>query len=670
MVRPSFRLCHGYVVVAMTCLYAATGSAVAEAPKSSLAQLADMSLEDLVDVEISSVSKRTEKRRDAAAAVHVITPEMIRRSTATSIPGLLRTVPGIHVARLDANKWSVSSRGFSGRYANSLLVLIDGRSVYTPFFSGVYWETRDVMLENVERIEIIRGSGGSLWGANAVNGVINIVTKAASDTQGGMVTIGGGTEEEFFTSLRYGGTVGEDGHYRVYGEFSEHDDGAFESGDRANDAWLSARIGTRFDWEWDDSHLTLQGDLFGVDTSQTYATPSFQFPYTRIHDEDSYFSGGNLLGRWRKRFANDAELTLQGYYDRSESNIFTIDEDRNTFDLEVQYQLPPRQRHEILVGAGLRYIDDRTDGTDFVSVSPESQRRRLLNVFIQDRITLIENRLLLTAGTKLEYNDFTGIEIQPSLRLAWTPNDQHTVWAAISRAVRTPSLVEDGGRVASQGYPRILVALVGEDFESEELLSFELGYRVQATDSLLLDIAAFYNRYEKLRSIELGFPLLESNPLPLHFLVPARTRNNLSGITYGIEATLDWRLKPWWSMKFNYAFLEMDLRLDAASVDLISAGIDDSSPEQQASIINHFDLPRNTELDVIFRYVDELPSLGVDDYLTLDVRLGWRPTDDLEFSIVGHDLLDTAHGEFESMFVGTLPTDVQRGVYGKLTWKF
>jgi iron complex outermembrane recepter protein len=637
---------------------------------SALSHLADMSLEDLTNIDVSSVSKRKEKRHVAAAAIHVITQEDIRRSAATRLPGLLRTVPGIHVARLDANKWSVSSRGFGGRFAPSMLVLIDGRNVYTPSFSGVYWETRDVMLEDVEQIEVIRGPGGNLWGANAVNGVINIVTKRAQNTQGGLLSAGGGTEESGFGALRYGGPVGENGAYRVYAKYFQRDDAVFDSGQDANDGWLSARGGARFDWNWGDTRATVQGDIYGTDTSQSYSVPMLRFPYVRNSGEGTYLSGGNVLVRWARTFSDDSELSLQTYYDRSESNFLPIRENRDTLDFELQHRLAARERHEVIWGVGFRYIDNRSDGREVMSMAPEGQRKRLFSAFLQNRISLTDE-LTLTLGSKLEHNDFTGFEVQPSVRVAWAPNSRHTMWGAVSRAVRTPSIFEETGRVLILSVPFVGAGFYGNSrFESEELLSFELGYRVRASDNLSLDLALYLNRYDNLRTLELGLPFLEFSQSPVHFALPAHINNNMDGNTYGLELGVDWKPKPWWRVRVHYALLEMDLRLNTKSLDIYSGSVDDASPEQQAFLMNSFDLPGNMEIDFMLRYVDLIPALDVDDYLAMDVRFAWRPSEDFEISITGHDLLESGHAEYGPSFVNIIPTQVQRGVFGKLTWRF
>lgn len=649
------------------------GAARAEAPPANdgISALATMSLEDLAELEISSVSKRTELRTSAAAAIYVITQDDIRRSAATSLPDLLRMAPGIHVANLDANKFSVSARGFSGRYSNSVLVLLDGRSIYTPLFSGTEWENMDVMLEDIDRIEIIRGPGGALWGANAVNGVINIVTKRASETQGGLLSLGAGTEYPGLGAFRYGGMAGEHGAYRLHLRYLQRDEALYAGGHKADDDSINLSGGARWDWDWDDTRFMLAARFHGADIGQSYALSSRNFGQPDQINEESYYSAGSLLGRWGRTLNSGAELSIQAYYDRWESNGFELDEDRDTLDLEVQYRMAPVGRHEFMFGGGFRYYADRTRGTDTTSLRPSTQRKRLFSAFIQDRISFLDDELVLTLGTKLEHNDFTGVEIQPSARLAWTPNERHTIWGAISRAVRTPSLAEEAGRIESIHMPGAVVSLYGnEDFDAEDLLAVEAGYRIRPMDKLQIDLALFYNRYKNLRSLELGAPFLEPYPLPLHVAIPFYARNNLEGETYGLEMALDWQPASWWRVRMNYTLLEMDLDLRPTTIDLISGGVQESSPEQQVFLANHFDLSEYTELDITFRYTDRLSALAIQDYITMDVRLAWRPSDDFEIALIAHDLLDGAHQEFDSMFVNTVPTQVQRGIYGKLTWRF
>ncbi|MBX3177912.1 MAG: TonB-dependent receptor [Candidatus Hydrogenedentes bacterium] len=658
------------IACALACASSA-GAGAPETPPRGVSRLAEMSLEELADLEISSVSKRAEPRTGAAAAIFVITQEDIRRSTAVTLPDLLRSVPGLHVASLDANKRSVSARGFSGRYANALLVLIDGRSIYNPLFSGTEWESYDLMLENIDRIEVIRGPGSALWGANAVNGVINIVTKPASDTQGGLLSLGAGTEYRGFGAFRYGAAAGEHGHYRLYLRLLDRDDAVFERGDRAADDALNARGGGRWDWAWDDDRFTLIANLNRSITGQTFEVTSRRVPLPQFRDDDTRVTGADVLGRWTRAYSGGAELRVQAYYDHWHSTGFELDETRDTLDLEIQYRMAALGRHEFMFGGGFRYYDDRTGGSLTTSFSPADQRKRLFSAFIQDRIALAGDALTLTLGAKFEHNDFTGLEIQPSARLAWTPNDRHTLWAAVSRAVRTPSLAEEAARVQALEFPGVTAALYGNrDYDSENLLAFEAGYRVRPAEKLQLDLAVFYNRYENLRSLELGLPFVEVYPLPIHIAIPFHARNNHDAETYGVELAADWRPAGWWRLRAHYSLLRISHDLNARTLDPVSGSVSGSYPRHQAYLASYMNLGHNVDLDAALRYASGLPALAVEEYITLDIRLAWRPHQDFELAIVGHDLLDARHTEFDATFINTVPTQVQRGVYGKLTWRF
>ena len=660
----------GTVVLALGCV-AIEVNASAENKDGGVSRLAAMSLEDLADIEISSVSKRTEKRSAAAAAIHVITAEDIRRSTATNLSGLLRMVPGVHVAAIDTSARSVSVRGFGGRYANKLLVLVDGRSVYTPLFSGVVWEALDIPLESIERIEVIRGPGGTLWGANAVNGVINVITKSAADTQGGLVRAGAGTEYPGIGEFRYGNTAGESGHYRLQLRYLGQDDGASYRELRSDDDAVQLRGGMRFDWDWGDSQFTLIGDLYGAQNSQIFDVASLVLPLNDPLRSESYLSGGSLLGRWSQTRASGGQLRVQAYYDRAESNNFFLDEDRYTLDIEVQYQLAPKGRHELMWGAGYRYYHIAIGGTPLAFYDPTSQGKQLFSAFVQDRISFFDDRLALTLGTKIEHNDFTGIEIQPSIRLAWTPNDRHTLWAAVSRAVHTPSVTDESTNVVALGLPGAILTFAGdEDFDSEDLIAFELGYRIDVTERLSMDLALFYNIYDNLRTTEIDFPYVDSYPRPVHFAIPALGRNNMEATVYGGELAVDWQALSWWRLHMSYTYLEMNLEQNPVSVSIAAAAIEGDSPQQQVYLRSHMDLSDTVEFDVNMRYVDELPALGIDDYFSLDARVSWHPNDRLELTLVGHDLLESKHLEYDSMFVITAPTQVQRGIYGLITWRF
>ncbi len=673
-----YRACHGKQVLGPLMIWAlgftcaVAGEAVGEPEGTAASDLTQLSLEDLMSIEVTSVSKRAEPQRLAPAAVYVLTAEDIRRSGATTLPEVLRTVPGLHVARLNANSWSVSVRGFSGQYANKLLVLVDGRSVYTPLFSGVFWESLDVMLEDIERIEVIRGPGGTLWGANAVNGVINIITKKASETTGGVLSLGGGTEDEVFGRIRYGGPLGDLGFYRFYLGYSNYDEAEFQSGKNANDAWDSTFGGFRIDLTPDESDtVTIEGRASGNDTSETLDSLTRTFPYSQRIDGSEDLARRSLVARWNRNLVNESRFQLQAYYDYFESDATSILQREHTVDLDFQYEFDAGERHRIVWGTGFRYVSDDIRGSKLLSLDPDERDLKIFSAYLQDEIKVIQDTLSLTLGAKLEHNSYSGLEIQPNARLTWTPADRHTIWIAASRAVRSPSRAELDVRLESITTRRLVVALYGDnDFESENVLALEAGYRVQLHETAALDLTVFHNRYDDLRTAEFRRPFIEIEPLPVHIANPVVADNNMSGTAYGFEAALDWRPKEWWRVRTGYSYLEMDLSPNPDTIDILSGAVEDESPEQQFFMHHSFDLPRNVEIDATFRYVDTIPALGVDDYLTMDIRLAWLPRENLEFSLVGQNLLEDSHLEYAPSFINTVPTEVERGVYGKVTWRF
>jgi iron complex outermembrane receptor protein len=643
--------------------------------------LTEIGLEELMDLEITSVSRRPQKISDTAAAVFVITREDLRRSGVTSIPEALRMAPGLEVARLGANKWAVTARGFNGRFANKLLVLMDGRSVYTPFFSGVFWEVQDTLLEDIDRIEVIRGPGAALWGANAVNGVINIITREARDTQGALASAGFGTEERGFVGLRQGGRLGEQGHYRVYAKYFDRDEFVTATGAGAADDWRMAQGGFRADWSPSERDaLTLQGDLYESRAGMSLTIPSLLPPYAETIHDDTPLAGFNLLSRWTRAFSPSAEMSLQTYYDRSENGDLAGKEIQDTLDIDFQHRFLAAPRHEVLWGLGFRQNRVEFNNTLTVSLDPDQRRFNLFTAFLQDDIFLVEDRLRLTLGSKFEHNAFSGLEIQPNLRLLWLPGGGHTFWVAASRAVRTPSMVENDGRINLEtlppeslfpGSPPALISLFASpEFESEEVKAFELGYRVQPTEAFFIDVAAFYNIFDRLRSLQTGQPLLEVEPAPVHLVLPSQVVNGMTGASYGVEVATDWQALPWWSLRLAFSALQLQLKVAADSADTTAATIEGDSPHYQFSLRSQMDLSERLQLDLWLRYVDELPSSAVDAYFTLDLRIGWRLRDNLDFSLVGQNLLDNRHPEGVTEFLSAGRTETPLGVFGKLTWRF
>lgn len=656
-------------------------SVFAQSPQG-VPDISRMSIEELMNVEVTSVAKRPQRVADAAAAVFVITQEDIRRSGAASIPEALQMVPGLEVARIDENKWAIGSRGFNGRFDNKLLVLIDGRSVYTPLFSGVYWNVQDVMLEDVDRIEVIRGPGATLWGANAVDGVINIITKPAQATQGGLIAAEGGTEERTAESVRYGGKLGDSAYYRIYSKYFDWQPSIDATGKTANDGWNAVRAGFRVDTKASGPNsLTVQGDLYQSTYNETLTTPSLNPPYSSTFANDGDYAGGNLLGRWNHSFSRSS-TTLQVYFDQTnvlDNSLFTDHE--SVYDIDFQHDIHAGESQELVWGLGYRSIQDSNGSSFTVSLRPNHSSLNQFSSFLQDEVSLFDRRLRVTLGSKFEHNDFTGFEFEPNVRMLANIDKKQSVWAAVSRAVRTPALTEEGLRlneaVVPPGAPPffsplpVAEAIFGSNqFKSEDLLAYEFGYRVQVAKSLSLDIATFYNNYSNLRSAEPGQPFVEANPIPTDVVFPFVASNKMGGGTYGIEPFAEWKVLPKWRLLGSYSYLQMDITKNKNSLDPTPDNPDGQSPKHQFFVQSSIDLPKHFEQDLSLRYVDKLPSLNIPSYYSLDFHLGWRPGTHWELSLVGHDLLNSRHLEFIPEFINTTPTEVRRTVSGRIAWKF
>ncbi len=641
-----------------------------------------MSFEELIELKVTSVSKKEETLFGAAAAVYVLTNEDIRRSGATTIPEALRMVPGMQVAHIDSGTWAISARGFNSRFANNLLVLIDGRSVYSLVFSGVFWDTQDAILEDVDRIEIIRGPGATLWGANAVNGVINIVTKNSKETVGGMVSAGGGTEEQAFGSVRYGEKVGDNLTYRIYGKHFERDEFVGQNGDPAADSWSGSRGGFRMDWDLPrESSLTAMGEFAsqtqGLRHKDNLVLP--RFPFASTFDEEEEVINGHFLTKWSRKFSETSNMHLQFYYDRDERDFentsFQILND--TYDLEFHHRFALSQRQEIAWGLGQRYIVDSFDNSANVKFNPRQRLNYNTNFFFQDEITLVPQRLKLTVGSKFSVNNVSGFEFQPSGRMAWTPNDKHTLWGSVSRAVRTPNRINDSVDfknrvVALPGGTPIVASNFGNlDFESEEVLALESGYRVKPAENIFLDFAAFYNFYDSLLTVERKAPFFETSGSSIIPILPFPFDNKGSGETYGLEAAAQWNVSGWWKIKGAFTWFQMDLTPDSDSLDTTFEPTEENDPEIQWNLRSYMDLPHNVEFDTTLYFVDELNGMNIPQYARWDVRLAWRPVDSLEISLVGQNLSDSKHPEFgDDQFQFIARTLVERSVYGKVVWKF
>jgi len=653
----------------------------------SVEEYLDMPLEDLLSVEVTSVAKKKQRLSEVAAAVFVITQEDIRRSGVTSISEALRLAPGIQVGRIDANKWAISSRGFDTQFANKLLVLIDGRTVYAPSYSGVYWDVQDTLLEDIERIEVIRGPGATVWGANAVNGVINIITRQAGETQGGLLVAGAGDQERSFASLRYGVPLGDSAYGRAYLKYNDRD-GSYSPSQRGDtgDDWQSLRGGFRSDGQATaDDHWTLQGDAYDNDENQRLNlwrdpddpanAPLAPFFLAANTPDRVKSSGWNLLGLWEHRFSERSHTKLQLYYDHTRRDEAFLTQTHDTLDIDMQHQFHPWPGHEVVWGLGYRHIEDDFANTFAVSFIPDRRSLDLGSAFLQDEIELLPRRLHLTLGSKFEHNAFTGYEVQPSARLVWMPSEQSTLWGAVSRAVRTPSRLEVGSSIVARIVPLpptftpvVLRAQGSDGFDAENLLAYEAGYRLQARENLSLDLALFYNDYDNLQTFE------KTSPLPLSDIV---FDNRLSAHSYGAELSVDWRPLEWWRLQANYSFLQVSdfLDHDSTNPDGINTISEESSPKHQLSIRSMMNLSKHLTLDLWAYYVDDLEktSFSVDAsvaaYTSLNLRLAWRPMPDLELSLVGQNLQDPRHPEFVGENL-TPPSEVERSLYGQLRWDF
>ena len=668
--------CIHRILLALLCL-----SIIFVTPVNSSAQVQDyteLSLEDLMDIEITSVSKRSQKISEAAAAVFVITGEEINRSGATSIPEVLRMVPGIHVARIDANKWAVTSRGFNGRFANKLLVLMDGRSVYTPLFSGVFWDVQDTLMDDIDRIEVIRGPGASLWGANAVNGVINIITKKASETTGGLFTAGTGTEEKAFGSIRYGARLNPESDYRIYAKFFNKDESLNSQKDKAEDKWDSLRAGFRLDWQGSgNDSITLQGDIYNNHSGDTMTISTLEPPYSNATDEDNISKGGNILARWKQEIPDSSSMTFQIYYDRAEFKTEFLGSKYDTLDVDFSHLISLSDTQDLMWGLGYRFSHENNNNSFYSSMHPDVLNDNILSAFIQGDTRLMDDSLCITLGSKFERNDYTGFEIQPNIRAIWAPRIDQAVWISISRAVRTPSHSERSGELKRYIYPPerlgtslpVAVTMMGEDdFESEVLVAYELGYRIRPAQKFSLDVAAFFNDYDKLLSGE-PRPLISSPLLP-YMIYPFTADNKMKAITYGVELSADLDMLDWWRLQASYTRIMLDYKMDSNSFDFASESFEEENPHNLFSLRSSMDFPHDLEFDLWLRFVDKLPGQHVESYTTLDLRLGWKPTQDIEFSIVGQNLLERRHAEFKQEVLEVEQTEVERSVYGKIKYSF
>jgi iron complex outermembrane receptor protein len=619
-----------------------------------------LTLEQLGNVEVTTVSKEPEEVWKAPAAIYVLTGEDIRRSGATSIPEALRLVPGVEVARIDSDQWAVGIRGSETNFSKAVLVLIDGRSVYTPLYAGVYWDVQDVVLEDVDRIEVIRGPGATVWGPNSADGVINIITKKASQTQSGLVSVVTGSVDRLIAEARYGGTIQEGLTYRLYGKGFIRDP-EFHPDHNNFDGWHQERGGFRLDWAPNGrSEYMLEGDLYGG------TAPAETGPLSFVNS----VSGGDVVGMWRHKFENGSDIYLEGYIDRTIRTGILYGETRNTYDIDFLHRFKIADRHQISYGIGLHWSPNHfVSKTPIVNLLPNIDTDYIHTGFIQDEVHLLDNKLYLTAGAKLEGNNFNGFDIQPTFRALWNPNPHQSFWAAVTRAVTTPSRIEEGfqlsGGEIQQNPPEYLLVSGNPNFQSETVLGYEGGYRQLLTPKVYVELDVFHNNYNHLQSF--SAPTLIGDTLTIFY------DNAIAGSTNGVEIAPHWNVVHWWTLSGSYSYVGIDFHANAPGSDISSTGsvrtYEGSSPAHQVKVRSEFNIGKKFEFDQTYSYASALPAQNVRAYETMDARLEWKLPKDLSLSLVGQNLFQPYHFEWGTGDPSESLIGIRRAAYVKLTWK-
>ncbi|HEY4300699.1 MAG TPA: TonB-dependent receptor [Candidatus Didemnitutus sp.] len=653
--------------MAMLAMAPAAGARADAGAEADISNLKKLSVDELMNIEVTSVAKEPERLLDAASAIDVVTNEDIVRSGATSLPEALRLADNLDVAQKNSHDWAITARGFNTDLANKLLVLMDGRTIYTPLFSGVFWDRQDYLLEDIDRIEVISGPGGALWGANAVNGVINITSKSARDTQGGYLEAGAGPELREDYGGRYGVELAPNVYVRVYGKYTNRDPQSLPDGSDASDSEHLGQGGFRLDaYPGRSDQFTFQGDLY----NGTIGIPT---------GGDSRIGGDNLLGRWTHILDDGGSTSLQVYYDRTHlvqavpPLIFapagSFGDDLDTWDIDFQHHFKWGATQSFVWGLGYRWTHDEVSNAPGLAFFPATLDQGLFSGFLQDEIALLPN-LRLTLGSKVEHNDYTGIEAEPSVRLQWNPTAKQMVWAAVSRAVRTPSRIDRDLSEPAPGY--LIVLLEGSpSYRSENVVAYELGWRADVVTGVSMSVSTFYNRYDDVRSTSTSAldPVFHL-PFPFYF------QNNLEGDTYGAEISANWQVLPEWRLHAGYSLLREHLWVKPGEFDYNNALNELGDPEQHWNLRSSVDLPHGVALDTTLRWVDARPLnnagvvVTIPSYAEMDVRIGWKVTGHLELSVVGENLLHRQHLEYGISSATSIPEEIQRSIYGEATWRF
>jgi iron complex outermembrane recepter protein len=628
--------------------------------------LTSMKLEDLMNIKVTSASKKEENLFAAPAAIFVITGEDIRRGGFSSVPDALRTVPGLYVVQQSANVWIVAARGFAGTYNDKMLVLIDGRLVYTPTFGGVYWDVQDPPLEDIDRIEVIRGPGGTLWGANAVNGVINIITKESAKTQGALFSNSAAVNEGYAARVRYGGKVGENFSYRIYGTSNDWRPSVNASGAENFDAWTISQGGARFDWQASQKDtVTFDGQGYSGRVRTVVGIVAPTSVVAALVDSSGVVKGGHVLGRWKHTFNDRSATNLLAYCDWSVRSEVLDNESRNLCDIEFQHNVSFAGRQSLTWGGSLMTTGEAWGNEFTLALSPPARRDTTYSGFLQYDIALVPDKFRLIAGSKFEHNDYTGFEYQPQIRAVWTPGTQYTFWAAFSRAVRAPSRVEPGVqyRVAqinpAPPPPTFLVLTGNPGVRSEVLYASELGFRYAWKEKFSLDAAVYYNKYSRL--LGLGSPGVGIvNPSPLYVDVPEYIGNVGGGQSHGLELSLEYTPVRRWTVSTGIT----ELRGNSAAAVTYPAVA--SNPRYQANIQSKLNLTQHLNLDAAYYYYDAVPN-GIPPINRVDVGVSTIPIRGFSFSVWGRNLQQDHHQEaIPQYFSGG---EIRRSVAFKLVWE-
>ncbi|MEG3639245.1 TonB-dependent receptor plug domain-containing protein [Magnetococcus sp. PR-3] len=640
---------------------------------AELEEMLDLSLEEMLEVEVTSASLKTQRLMDVPSAVHVISSEDILRSGATSIPEMLRMVPGLHVGQIDANKWAVSSRGFAGRFSRQLLVLINGRSIYNNSFAGVYWDAQDLIAEDIERIEIIRGPGSTIWGSNAMNGVINIITKSAAHTKGGLAKVGMGSERPKNGAFRYGGALNDAFDYRLYAKGFELDSSHdTDTQDDAYDHMQSGRMGFRLDGQLNPrDQLMAEGEISRSTNHTSYlATGALNDLISQTYPKDEEkVTGAHLLARWVRAIDEHESLTIQAYYDRYHRNSqVALKETSDVFDFELHHLFRWGQHHQIIWGGSTRWIQHEMENTNYMIFTPEKRNMATISLFVQDEIQFHKD-WFLTLGSKLEYNSFTQLEVQPNARLLWRMAPEHSLWASVSRALHTPSRLEYDSNVygdfAASG--TVLNYSRKGKMNPEEVYAMELGYRGKVHEEAFLEANLFYNVYNGL--IGLG-DYTDTIVAPGYLQRSYALGNVTDGNSYGMEFSMEWQAQAWWKLIAGASYVLFDLNHHSSEIERNSLR-EEQTPQKQFTLRSQMNLPHDLTLDTWFRYVDEIPlSTLTTQHSTVDIRLAWQPRQHLELSLTGKNLLDPRHVEAIDEFTGMTAHEVERSIYAQVKWMF